>query len=272
MQCLLIDLKKARDSGRLDFDFFNPSQEAQINLAQGYTKSILGQLCSKLTTGKTAPRNSYPPEGVRILKVKNVRGSGLNWNDKFFVSEEFFKSAQRKAEILEGDILMLCAAHNKSYIGRVDIVTRFPQDVVDDDGRCICVGELIIIRANPTAVLPEYLIAYLRLPVVQEKIRKMVKGQTAHLYPKDLAMLEVVLPPREIQEELAEMNLDAERQYAARLHRAQDDLNSTRQMIKSIILTGTDSSITSNITEIAENKEGEGAIEDDEPVAENELV
>lgn len=235
---ILIDLKHVRESGRLDFDYFNPSQEKQIKLVKGYTKEILGNLCVKVGTGKTAPRGSYPESGVRIVKVKNVRGNGINWNVKFFVTEEFYKAAEKKARIQEGDILMLCAAHNKSYIGRVDIVSKLPQEVKDDDERCITVGELIIIRANPQLIVPEYLITYLRLAVVQEKIRKMVKGQTAHLYPRDLVHLEVVLPPREIQEEIAEMNLEAENEYASRIRRAEDDLISTRRMIRSIILTG----------------------------------
>lgn len=243
MRHILVDLRSVRESGRLDFDFFSPSQEKQISLAKGYTKEVLGNLCIKVGTGKTAPRGSYPDSGVRIVKVKNIRGNGINWNVKFYVSEEFYKSAEKKAQLQEGDILMLCAAHNKSYIGRVDIVSKFPQDVRDDDGRCVVVGELIIIRANPQLVAPEYLITFLRLSVVQEKIRKMVKGQTAHLYPRDLVHLEIVLPPREIQEEIAEMNLEAEKEYASRIRRAEDDLISTRRMIRNIILTGNGSDV-----------------------------
>lgn len=238
MHYFLTDLAKVRSSSRLDFDFYNPLEEIQINLVRGYTKDFLGNLCIKLGTGKTAPRNSYPESGIRVIKVKNIRGSGINWNEKFFVSDDFYRSAEKKARIQEGDILMLCSAHNKIYIGRTDIVSKFPQDVLDNDGKCICVGELIIIRANPGYILPEYLLTYLRLPVVQEKIRKMVKGQTAHLYPRDLALLEVIIPPKDIQEEIAEMNMDAEKEYAVRIKRAEDDLLSTRMMIKNIILTG----------------------------------
>jgi len=235
----LVELSEVRSSGRLDFDFFHPAQEAEITLASGYTRARLGDLCLKVGTGKTAPRGEYPEIGVRILKVKNVRGSGIDWATKFFVSETFYKSAQKKAQLEEGDILMLCAAHNKAYIGRSDIVGKFPQEVRDDNGRCIAVGELIIIRADPSLVVPEYLITYLRLGGVQEQIRKIVKGQTAHLYPRDLVNLEVVLPPREIQEEIAEMHAEAERDFKARIKRAQDDLATTRELVKRIILTGT---------------------------------
>jgi len=254
---MLIELDRVRESRRLDFDFFNPSQEEQITLVKGYTKQILGNLCIKIGTGKTAPRGSYPESGVRIIKVKNVRGSGINWKDQFFISEQFYKSAERKARIQEGDILMLCSAHNKSYIGRVDIVGKFPQEVRDDGDRCLCVGELIIIRANPELIVPEYLITLLRLAVIQEKIRKMVKGQTAHLYPRDLMHLEVVLPPKVIQEEIAQMNLDGEKQYSARIRRAEDDLLSTRRMIKNIILTGTGEDEETTLATAVEEEPGE---------------
>lgn len=195
----------------------------------------------KVKAGKTAPRGGYPTEGVRILKVKNVRGNRINWNEKFFVTEEFYRSAENKASVREGDILMLCSAHSKVYIGRVDIINRFPNDAREDDDRCICVGELIIIRADPDRVLPAYLITYFRLPAVQEKIQKMVKGQSAHLYPKDLMELDVVLPSREIQESLADINMSSEREYFARLQRAEDDLAETRSLISRTILTGSGS-------------------------------
>lgn len=245
---MLIELNIVRESNRLDFDFYNPSQEKQIKLVKGYTKETLENLCLKIGTGKTAPRGSYLESGVRIVKVKNIRGNGINWNDKFFVSEEFYKSAEKKAHIQEGDILMLCCAHNKVYIGRSDIVTKLPQDVKDNDEKCIAVGELIIIRADSNLILPEYLITFLRLAVVQEKIRKMVKGQTAHLYPRDLKHLEIVIPPKEIQEEIAEMNLEAEKQYLTRIRRAEDDFISTRRMIKNIILTGNGDDFDEEIT------------------------
>lgn len=234
---ILVELEKVISAGRLDFEFYNPSEEKEINLVKGYTQERLGDLCTRVGAGKTAPRGGYTEYGIRIVKVKNIRGNGINWETKFFVPDAFWESA-KKARVQEGDILMLCTAHNKNYIGRTDIITKFPKDVKDDDERCMCVGELIVIRADSARVQPEYLITYLRLPVVQEKIRKMIKGQSAHLYPRDLVDLMVVLPPKDIQQEIAEMNLSAEQQYIARIRRAEDDLIGTRRMISNIILTG----------------------------------
>jgi len=239
METILIQLNKVRTSGRMDYDFYDPNhKKITDNLVKGYTVDKLENVCLKINTGKTAPRNSYPDKGVRIIKVKNISGNGIKWGEKFFVMEEFYEKAQKKAQVQIGDILMLCSAHSKSYIGRVDIIDTFPQEVIDDTSRCCCVGELIIIRANPEKVLPEYLITFFRLPIVQEQIRRMVKGQSAHLYPKDLAKLDIVLPPTKLQEEIAHLNTRAEKDFLRNVREANSSLSITRNKIEEIIMKG----------------------------------
>src|SRR3989344_5101756 len=239
METILVQLNKVRESGRIDYDFYDPNhKKITDNIVKGYKTDKLENVCLKINTGKTAPRNSYPDEGVRIIKVKNVSGNGIKWGEKFFVTEEFYEKAREKAKVQVGDILMLCSAHSKIYIGRADIIDTFPQEVVDDDSRCCCVGELIIIRANSEKVLPKYLITFLRLPIVQEQIRRMVKGQSAHLYPKDLAKLDVVLPPTKVQEEIANLNHKAEKDFLKNMKEVNDSLNMTRSKIEGIIMNG----------------------------------
>jgi type I restriction enzyme S subunit len=239
METILIQLKKVQDSGRMDYDFYDPSQKKITeNMVKGYKTDTLEKVCLKITTGKTAPRNSYPEKGVRILKVKNISGNGIKWHEKFFVSEEFYEKAKNKAQVQIGDILMLCSAHSKVYIGRVDIIDTFPEAVIENNSECCCVGELIIIRANPEKVLPKYLITFLRLPVVQEQIRRMVKGQSAHLYPRDLAKLDIVLPSTKIQQELAELNYEAEKDFLTKIKETNEALGKTRSKIEGIIMNG----------------------------------
>ncbi|HYF10388.1 MAG TPA: restriction endonuclease subunit S [Candidatus Paceibacterota bacterium] len=239
MQSILINLGKVRESGRADYDFYDPNQKNVIDtLVKGYKTEKLGDVCLKVNTGKTAPRDSYPETGVRIIKVKNISGNGIKWHEKSFVSEEFYSKAEKKAKVQIGDILMLCAAHNKSYIGRADIVDTLPKEVIEDSSKCCCVGELIIIRANPEKILPEYLITYLRLSVVQEQIRRMVKGQSAHLYPRDLVGLDVILPPVDLQQEIAKINSHAEKSYLTTIRQASAALAEARARIEDTILKG----------------------------------
>lgn len=239
METILVQLNKVRESGRIDYDFYDPNhKKITDNVVKGYTTDKLENVCLKINTGKTAPRNSYPDKGVRIIKVKNISGTGIKWGEKFFVTEEFYEKAQKKAQVQIGDVLMLCSAHNKSYIGRADIIDTFPQEVIDDDSRCCCVGELIIIRANPEKILPEYLITFLRLPIVQEQIKRMVKGQSAHLYPRDLVKLDVILPPPHLQKEIANLNTNSEKDFLKQVRETNDALAMTRRKIEEIIVRG----------------------------------
>lgn len=239
MQTILIQLDKVMAGGRIDYDFFDPNQKNVTDkVVKGYKTDTLENVCLKVGTGKTAPRNSYPEIGVRIIKVKNISGNGIKWGEKFFVSEEFYEKAKNKAQVQIGDILMLCSAHSKIYIGRADIIDTFPQEVTNDDSKCCCVGELIIIRANPEKILPKYLITFLRLPVVQEQIRRMVKGQSAHLYPRDLVKLDIVLPPTNIQEEIAHLNSKAEKDFLINVKKANESLGTTRSKIEELIING----------------------------------
>ncbi|MBA7708635.1 hypothetical protein ES703_117538 [subsurface metagenome] len=238
MEIVLVELDKVIKSARIDFDYFDPNLKGITNFVKGYTKEVLSNICLRINTGKTAPRNSYPDSGVRILKVKNNTGKGINWDEKFFVKEDFYNKAESKAKIQIGDILMLCSAHNKIYIGRCDLVDTFPVEILEDDSRCCCVGELIMIRANPEKVMPEYLVTYLRLPVVKNQIRRMVKGQSAHLYPTDLSRLEIILPPKKIQEELAELNTSSQNEYNYRITEATELLQKARDKIEHTILNG----------------------------------
>lgn len=239
MEIILTQLNKVKASGRMDYDFYHPNHKNLTdNMVKGYKTDTLENVCLKIGTGKTAPRNSYPDVGVRIIKVKNISGNGIKWQEKFFISEDFYKKAEKKSRVQIGDILMLCSAHSKVYIGRADIIDTFPEAVIDDKSRCVCVGELIIIRSNTEKVLPEYLIAFLRLPIVQEQIKRMVKGQSAHLYPRDLAKLDIVLPPVPIQEELAKLNKKTEKDFLMKIKEANEELVSTRLKIGEIIMKG----------------------------------
>ncbi len=233
MHVFTIDLQRIVQSGRDDFDFHDP-QASSIRqvFAERISSVPLEGLCLKISAGKTAARGAYVSSGVRILKVKNVRGSGIRWDEAFYVTPGFYAAA-KKAHVEEDDILMLCSAHNKIYIGRCDIVDGLPGHV--PDGRCCAVGELIIIRADKTKVLPEYLLTYLRLPVVQAEVSRMVKGQSAHLYSRDLKDLRVVVPSLPKQKEIAALSMNAQAEHNRRILEAKQMLEENRKELERLI-------------------------------------
>ena len=147
-----------------------------------------------VNTGRTPARSAYTNNGTFIIKVGNLTGRGIDWEprDRNFVSHE--EGAKRAISgnlgLRQGDILLTSSAHASRYIAKkVDVLARIPEAY--RNGGITFVGELIRIRPVQ-GISPYVLLAALRHPGVREDIQALVRGQTAHLHPRDI--LDVVLP------------------------------------------------------------------------------
>lgn len=151
----------------------------------------LRDLISLATTGATPPRAAYADEGLFLVKVGNLSGSGVNWvaRDRNFVREanagRYLKSGKL---LMQGDILLTSSAHSSKYIGKkMDIITRIPSEV---GGQASFVGEVMLLRPAKE-IDPYLLLAYLRSQSVVQAMQDRVRGQTAHLHPNDVLDLPV---------------------------------------------------------------------------------
>jgi type I restriction enzyme M protein len=152
----------------------------------------LSDLASDIKTGRTPPRAAYSTsEGLFLIKVGNLTGSGINWiaRDRNFIDTSTM-SPRRLSSIemvKRGDIVLTSSAHSPVYIAKkVDLITEVPEWV---GGQASFVGEVMLLRARPDRISPMLLLAYLRQPAVAAQIQEMVRGQTAHLHPEDLGNL-----------------------------------------------------------------------------------
>ncbi len=159
--------------------------------SEGHVK--LAEFAELITTGKTPPRSRYEESGAFILKVGNLSGNGINWvpRDRNYVNEKWTNPRSKSSnvsEIMLNDILFTSSAHSSVYIAKkVDIVDWIPDWVTT---KVYFVGELMLFRCAPN-IDPYLMVAYLRLPSVSSQIRKMVRGQTAHLYAEDIKNLSI---------------------------------------------------------------------------------
>ena len=141
---------------------------------------------AEIKIGKTPAFDDYLSSGKRrIMKFRAITGRGIDWENKErgFVKEEFFhKNKQNKLE--KNDIVLGSAAHQAHYIGKyLDIVDGLPKEFTDG---VLTVAEAMTIR--PSKMLnPFVLLLFLRSGVGYELIQRQIKGQTSHLYPKDVA-------------------------------------------------------------------------------------
>ncbi|GAB6065469.1 hypothetical protein JCM9492_05610 [Aquifex pyrophilus] len=134
---------------------------------------------------------------VKIVKPANLTDLFLvDLTDCERTTLDAYNSSE-KGRLQNLDILVLSAAHAEGYIGTNTSIVH-----LNDDKKAICIGELIRLRPNIDRINPYYLTLYLNSIISKYMLNYSVRGQTVHLYPKDIELLPVLLPPREIQDSI----------------------------------------------------------------------
>jgi len=140
---------------------------------------------AEIKIGKTPAFDDYLPSGKRrIMKFRAITGQGIDWEneERGFVKEEFFQK-NKKNKLEKNDIVLGSAAHQAHYIGKyLDIVDELPKEFADG---ILTVAEVMTIRTSEI-LNPFVLLLFLRSGVGYELIQRQIKGQTSHLYPKDV--------------------------------------------------------------------------------------
>ncbi len=159
-----------------------------------WKKVSLGSVAS-IFNGKTPSKSEKRPIGKPILKIKDV-GANSEFRGTFdsFVDDDFYASHSSKSIELS-DTLILNAAHNASYVGSKSF--KACSSVVG----VIPTGEWLVVRPKSDVLNPKFAHYWITSPSTKFSMGLMVKG--IHLYPKDVARLEIPLPPLEEQRRIA---------------------------------------------------------------------
>lgn len=152
----------------------------------------LGEI-AEIFRGKNPPRDQYTTSGPFLLKVGSLSGSFVSWRERerSRISEEFYQASPAK-QLRPGDICFTCTAHTPKYIcQKVDLITVLPPS------GALPSGEVIVVRLHSGApISPLALLYHLRSDAGRRSVQSLIKGSTAHVYPRDLAGLIVPdLPP-----------------------------------------------------------------------------
>lgn len=147
----------------------------------------LGEIAD-IFRGKNPLRNQYTKSGPFLLKVGSLSGSFVSWRERerSRISEEFYQSSPAK-QLRPGDICFTCTAHTPKYIcQKVDLITELPA------AGALPSGEVIVVRLHEDApISPLALLYHLRSEAGRRSVQCLIKGSTAHVYPKDLVSLVV---------------------------------------------------------------------------------
>lgn len=177
------DLGSVRGAHRLDAEFFT---QPALAFRGDISTTTLSAITTTLSNGATPAAGDYTDDGLPIFKVGGLSRFGVaDWRGARVRPDAPAAKASR-AVVESGDVLILAAAHDTKYIGKSAVVQELPSG----EPRCRVVGELIIARPSPEVNGPT-LSAYLNVPAVRAEVQRLVRGQSAHLYPSDLGTLPV---------------------------------------------------------------------------------
>lgn len=145
--------------------------------------------------GKTPAKSDQRDAGHPVLKIKDVRETGEFSGDfDSFVDIDFANKFQAK-KIRVGDVLVLNAAHNADYVGSKQYKAE-----TEVDG-ALATGEWLLARSKNGRLIQSYMWHWFQAPHTRHEIKKRVRG--IHLYPRDVAELEIPLPSPDEQRRIA---------------------------------------------------------------------
>jgi type I restriction enzyme S subunit len=214
---------------RLDFKVYDRRYTSVISaIEQGpYVITNLGSLCEKAPHRGTQPK--YTADGdVLVLKTVNVDAGDIDFDRALHTTREFLESrAGQRARPQKGDVL-ITSTGDGSW-GRASVFNSEVECVVD--------GHITIVRLKPECN-PYYLQAFLNSPLGQAQFWQRYRGHTGQteFYPGDIVMLKVSLPPRQLQDEIAN-EVDRRRVSAKRLQlEANEEVVKAKALVERMIL------------------------------------
>ena len=145
--------------------------------------------------GKTPSKSEQRDGGHPVLKIKDVDALG-RFRGMFsgYVDADLARK-HVKQQLAGGETLVLNAAHNATHVASKTFYAD--QDVAGS----LATGEWLIVRWSTEAVDSRYGNHWINVPDTRFRIRRLVNG--IHLYPKDVARLQIPVPPLAEQKRIA---------------------------------------------------------------------
>lgn len=164
---------------------------------------------AEVFNGKTPSRAEQRSSGHPVLKIRDVDEWGLFRGSFGSYVDPVFAEKHDTKQVALGDTLILNAGHS------VDVVGSKIYKAQTYVAGALATGEWLVVRPDETVSDAHYVFRFMSSPFARKLIKNSVNG--SHLYPRDVAMLDIPLPP-----------LSAQRRIAAILDRA-DNLRTQRR-------------------------------------------
>ena len=150
---------------------------------------------AEVFNGKTPSKLQQRDQGHPVLKIRDVDELG-RFRGKFSGHvEEDLAAKYVKQQIKGSETLILNAAHSSTHVASKTFYSG------EDVSGALATGEWLLIRWKQDVADPRYCHHWLNSPETRFRIRQLVNG--IHLYPKDVARLQIPLPPLSEQNRIA---------------------------------------------------------------------
>jgi type I restriction enzyme S subunit len=166
---------------------------------------------SKLVKDGTHYTPKYATEGVRFLMVRNIKEDEIDFDREIrYISKEQHKEL-RKCQPKPNDVLL-------TKVGTIGIANVIPEDAPEFN---IFVS---VAKIEPKeGINPYFLKAFLNSSFGQIQMNRVVKGiSQPDLHLIDIKKIKIPIPPRPIQDRIAEIMEDAYKQRKEKLKEAED--------------------------------------------------
>lgn len=200
LQIFSITNEDATKKNRIDVEYYQPFFKDVVAKVAGskFELQKLEDVTLLISNGRTPSKDLYDEDNdqvgsVPIIKAGTASGRFVDLERLEYAKADFTGGKQAQ----KGDIFVLSAAHQASYVGKnVSILD------VEPPNDTVFVGELICVRANPEKVLPEYLFGFLSSKVGYLLLNREKRGQTSHIYPEDVKTIPLPIPSMKDQQKI----------------------------------------------------------------------
>ncbi len=222
----LIFTKNVRDfdQNRLDPYYYSPIFDRMLDRLSRSTWPLktLKDVCvsNGVFSGQTPKKDDYSdnPSDTRIIKVASLKNGRVDLKQTGHVKE----GLRFRKQVRDGDILLLSAAHSSDYIGRNPCILE-----IENGMTLPFVAEIMCIRADRDKINPYFLIQVLATSTYYHLINRERRGQSSHIYPRDIQNIRVPVPDIEIQNQVAEEYRKACSRYKEMLDEAEKFMTDT---------------------------------------------
>ena len=190
------------NKNRLDPYYYSPmfdEIEDELNDSK-FELNQLSDVCVKddIFAGHTPTKESYTDNEFdpKIIKVSSLKSGRVDSDFFHHLKEKDFEEIKKKGKLVrDRDIFILASAHQSSYVGKNPCILELP----DNHDEIVFVAELICIRVDSNIINPYYLLQLLNTKTFYLLLNREKRGQSSHLYPRDLKSIKIPVPPPDLQ-------------------------------------------------------------------------